>query len=157
MKRLAALCAGLLCACSAPVDPALLPPPFGPDESHPENARLFFPTGIVISNGWVVVTNSNADRLYDAGEAYSLRASDLLGARGAVPSPPPGSGVAGAALTGNYTGPMVSADGPAPGQVSLYSASRDTNRLNALALDTATGRLTCRGPPSVANATPPDC
>jgi len=174
MKLLAALCAGLLCACSAPVNPALLPPPFGPDEDSPEPARLFFPTGIVITNGWVVVSNSNADRLYDAGATYSLRATDLLKyftPDSPVPqcaqdptkcdAPFPSSLVqvqlGNAAITGNYTGPMVSADGPLPGQVSLYSASRDTNRLNALALDTAHGRLTCRGPAPVANATPPDC
>ena len=170
MKRLAALCAGLLCACSAPVDPALLPPPFGPDESHPENARLFFPTGIVISNGWVVVSNSNADRLYDAGAVYSLNAADLLKfpdspPTGCVPDPstgefpfaPPCTTVVGAAITGNYTCPLVAADGPAPGQVSLYSASRDSNRLNSLALDTAKGLLSCRLPPGIAAATPPHC
>src|SRR2546423_8241979 len=84
MHRLAAFCASLLCACSFPAPPTLLPPPFGPDTAHPDTARFFFPTGIVIDSTadgvarWVVVTNSNADRLYDAGAMYSLRAADLL-------------------------------------------------------------------------------
>lgn len=165
MTRVAALFAGLLCACSAPVNPALLPPPFGPDESNPEQPRLFFPTGIVVAcpttpctdpaTSWVVVSNSNADRLFDAGAIYSLRASDLLNISGDKPFP--SSAVVGAAITGNYTGPMVSAPGPAAGQISLYNGSRDTNRLNSVALDTGTGHLTCRGPPRIATATPPDC
>src|SRR6266511_5271745 len=48
MPRVAALCASLLCACSFPGAPTLLPPPFGPDPARPEPARLFFPTGIAI-------------------------------------------------------------------------------------------------------------
>jgi len=170
MKRLAALCAGLLCACSAPVNPALLPPPFGPDENNPEPPRLFFPTGIAIANGWVVVSNSNADRLYDAGATYALPAAELLRYFGPVSPVPacatdptkcdapfPASVVAGATITGNYTGPMVFAAGPAPNQVSLYSGSRDSNRRNSVALDTTTEQLTCRGPQRVATAIPPDC
>src|SRR3954465_9031231 len=91
MHRVAALCASLLCACSFPAPPTLLPPPFGPDTAHPETARFFFPTGIAIdpSSSWVVVANSNADRLYDAGAMYSLRAADLLQnfQRGPAPDP----------------------------------------------------------------------
>jgi len=152
MTRAAALCASLLCACSFPGAPALLPPPFGPDPAHPEPARLFFPTGIAIdpSATWVVVTNSNADRLYDAGAMYSLRAADLLqyfqGApAGAVPFP--AAAVAGTAITGNYTGPLVLAGSTA------YTGSRDTNRLNAVVLDAATGALSCR----VVGGEPEDC
>src|SRR5712664_2893142 len=144
--RIAALCASLLCACSIPGTPTLLPPPFGPDPSQPEAARFFFPTGIAMdtfgtSTTWVVVTNSNADRLYEGGAMYSLRAANLLqyfqGApAGAVPFPT--AALAGAAITGNYTGPLVLVGGTA------YAGSRDTNRLNAVALNPATGALSCR-------------
>src|SRR5260221_10000351 len=79
MPRFAAICASLLCACSFPGAPTLLPPPFGPDPAKPLSAQLFFPTGIAIdgSGRWLVVSNSNADRLYDAGAMYSLRTADL--------------------------------------------------------------------------------
>jgi len=68
MPRVALLCASLLCACGIRAAPTLLPPPFGPDPDKPEAARFFFPTGIAIdpSGSWLVVSNSNADRLYDA-------------------------------------------------------------------------------------------
>jgi hypothetical protein len=167
MKRLIALCAGLICACSFPAPPTLLPPPFGPDTAKPEAARLFFPTGIVMAwrgfpdpaqfdptAAWVVVSNSNADRLYDAGAMYSLRAANLLkyfppGAPGGnVPFPT--DAFASAVITGNYTGPMVFAGGTA------YTASRDTNRLNSVALDPATGALSCRGAGGT-SAGAPDC
>jgi len=87
------------------------------------------------------VTNSNADRLYEGGAMYSLRAANLLqyfqGApAGAVPFPT--AALAGAAITGNYTGPLVLVGGTA------YAGSRDTNRLNAVALNPATGALSCR-------------
>src|SRR6267143_5530773 len=153
----ALFCASLLCACSFPAPPTLLPPPFGPDTAHPQTARLFFPTGIAIDSTvdatgnkgarWVVVSNSNADRLYDAGAMYSLPAAELLQY---FPSPPPPKGtppktppfpaaaLAGKVITGNYTGPMVLVGGTA------YAGSRDTNRLNAVALDGATGSLACR-------------
>src|SRR5438445_12486647 len=84
MSRIAALCAGLLCAASFPAPPTLLPPPFGPVPAHPDTPRFFFPTGIAIDSTpggaarWVLVTNSNADRLYDAGAMYSLPAAELL-------------------------------------------------------------------------------
>src|SRR6266852_7198490 len=146
MPRVAALCASLLCACSFPAPPTLLPPPFGPDPARPEPARFFFPTGIAIdpTSRWIVVTNSNADRLYEAGAMYSLRAADLL--QYFPPGAPrstkdfPASALAGADLTGNYTGPLLLAGGTA------YTGSRDTNRLNAVTLDPATGSLACRGP-----------
>ncbi|HEX9574204.1 MAG TPA: hypothetical protein VF994_08915 [Myxococcales bacterium] len=143
MTRAAALCASLLCACSFPGPPTLLPPPFGPDPDRPEPARFFFPTGIAIDASWVVVTNSNADRLYDAGAMYSLRAADL--AQYFPPNPPrstdsfPDSALAGKVIIGNYSGPLVLAGGTA------YTGSRDTNRLNAVTLDPATGSLACRG------------
>src|SRR5713226_2457836 len=133
MPRVAALCASLLCACSFPGAPTLLPPPFGPDPARPEPARLFFPTGVVATDSWVVVSNSNADRLYDAGATYSLPAAEFLqyfqpGSPGCdVLIPPqcdvpfPASAVVGAVITGNYTGPMVFAGNAA------YTGSRDTN------------------------------
>src|SRR5712692_3518742 len=111
MTRAAALCASLLCACSFPGPPTLLPPPFGPDPDRPEPARFFFPTGIAIDASWVVVTNSNADLLYDAGAMYSLRAADL--AQYFPPNPPrstdsfPDSALAGKEIIGNYSGPLV--------------------------------------------------
>jgi hypothetical protein len=144
--RIAALCASLLCACSFPGPPTLLPPPFGPDPARPEPARFFFPTGIAIdrpSGDWMVVTNSNADRLYEAGAMYSLRAADL--AQYFPPDKPagtvgfPAGALAGKVLTGNYTGPLILAGGTA------YTGSRDTNRLNAVTLDATTGLLACRG------------
>jgi hypothetical protein len=160
MKR-AALCASLLCACSFPAPPTLLPPPFGPRPENPEAARLFFPTGIAIdSTGtWVVVTNSNTDRLYDAGATYSLRASELIRHFPAPTDSPapelafPASAVVGKVITGNYTGPLVLGGDCAggTGQCTAYAGSRDTNRLNAVALDTATGALTCR------TGNDPDC
>src|SRR5438874_659505 len=145
MHRFAALCATLLCACSFPAPPTLLPPPFGPNPANPEPARFFFPTGIAVyppcpstsptcsPPQWVIVSNSNADRQYDAGAIYSLRAADLLpffqpGNVGTTIDFPPGA-LAGKAMSGNYTGPMVIAGGVA------YTGSRDTNRLNAVAID----------------------
>jgi hypothetical protein len=152
MPRFAAICASLLCACSFPGAPTLLPPPFGPDPAKPLSAQLFFPTGIAIdgSGRWLVVSNSNADRLYDAGAMYSLRTADLIkyfppgSTVGTVPFPT--GSVVGTVITGNYTGPLVLAGGLVSGEpVTAYTGSRDTNRLNAVALDSATGLLTCRG------------
>jgi hypothetical protein len=143
MPRSTALLTGLLCACSFPAAPTLLPPPFGPDPGRPEPARFFFPNGIAIDPaGWVVVANANGNREFDAGAAYSLRSADLLQyfppgtAAGTIPFP--AAALAGKAMIGNYTGPLVLAAGTA------YSASRDSNRLNAVALDPATGALSCR-------------
>src|SRR5438132_5010744 len=138
MPRSLALGLGLLCACSFPPPPTFLPPPFGPDPARPQAARFFYPTGIAIdpSGAWMVVSNSNADRLYDAGAIYSLRAADLL--TNFQPGAFPTAALAGAVMTGNYTGPMILAGGTA------YTGSRDTNRLNAVVLDPATGSLSCR-------------
>jgi len=149
MRRAATLlCTSLLCACSFPAPPTLLPPPFGPDQNHPEPARFFFPTGIAIDSTsagvarWVLVSNSNADRLYDAGALYSLPASELLKyfepTSGTGLQVFPTAALAGKVVTGNYTGPLVLSGGTA------YTGSRDTNRLNAVALDSANGSLTCR-------------
>ena len=150
MPRVALLCASLLCACGIRAAPTLLPPPFGPDPDKPEAARFFFPTGAAVdpSGSWLVVSNSNADRLYDAGAMYSLRIADLDKLAGTVPFP--ADKVVGAAITGNYTGPTVLAGGTA------YAGSRDTNRLNAVALDAATGLLSCRQPGG-ASGGGPDC
>jgi hypothetical protein len=43
-------------------------------------------------------------------------------------------------MVGNYLGPLVLD----PAGVSAYSGSRDTNRLNGVSLDPATGTLSCR-------------
>lgn len=156
--RAAVLGAIVLCACST-LPPTLFPPPFGPDENNPEAARFFFPTGIAISgpdaaSSWVVVSNSNADRQYDAGAMYSLRGSAVLDLFARAPEPClqpkaaactvpfPATALVGTALTGNYTGPMVITP-----DATLYTGSRDTNRLNVLSLDAATGALGCRGAP----------
>ena len=121
MHRSVALSAALLCACSLPAPPAVLPPPFGPDPAKPEAARFFFPTGLAIdcnivpatgncdpSSQWLVVSNSNADRQYDAGTTYSFRTADFAkyfppqGAAGTVPFPI--ESLVGTTMTGNYTG-----------------------------------------------------
>jgi hypothetical protein len=162
MPRPAAVCAALLCACSFPSTPTLLPPPFGPDVEHPEPARFFFPTGVVIdpSGSWVVVSNANADRLYDAGAMYSFRAADIKAMTGDphVPLPFPSKPVmVGAVITGNFTGPMVLAGNPMTGSPPLtaYTASRDTNRLNSVVLDQFSGLLSCRRQDAASG--PPDC
>ena len=158
MHRSAALGSALLCACgSAP--PTLLPPPFGPDPANPEAARFFFPTGVAIdpTSTWVVVTNANADRQYDGGAMYSFRAADFLtyfppnAAKGTLPLPFPGphgetDSLVGKVIVGNFSGPMVLGGAPTGSgpPLTAYTASRDTNRLNAVALDTVTGALNCR-------------
>src|SRR5437899_6170720 len=158
MPRSLALGLGLLCACSFPAPPTFLPPPFGPDPARPQAARFFYPTGIAIdpSGSWLVVSNSNADRLYDAGAMYSLRIADLDKLAGTVPFP--ANALGGAAITGNYTGPVVLAGGTTAGTPPLtaYAGSRDTNRLNAVALDAATGLLSCRQPGGAPGGGP-DC
>src|SRR5207244_11194577 len=123
MPRVALLCASLLCACGIRAAPTLLRPPFGPDPDKPEAARFFFPTGAAVdpSGSWLVVSNSNADRLYDAGAMYSLRIADLDKLAGTVPFP--AGKVVGAAITGNYTRPTVLAVGTA------YAGPPETNRV----------------------------
>jgi hypothetical protein len=135
----------------------VLPPPFGPDPAKPEAARFFFPSGIAIdpSSRWLVVSNSNADRQYDAGAMYSFRTADFekfflpTGAVGNMAFPT--ASLVGTAMTGNYTGPMVIA-GSTPVQLdpTAYAGSRDTNRLNAIAIDPTTGALSCRTGATVA-------
>ena len=168
MKRVVtALCASLLCACSFPSPPTLLPPPFGPTPEKPEPARFFFPTGMAIdpTGTWVVVTNSNADRLYDLGATYSFRASDFLQyfdkppadvvctttPQGTLVCPFPTSSLAGKVISGNYTGPLILAGGACSpggaGPCTAYSGSRDSGRLNALLLDPTTGALSCSSNP----------
>ncbi|HYZ90596.1 MAG TPA: hypothetical protein VE620_14970, partial [Myxococcales bacterium] len=153
MHRSAALCFALLSACSFPGPPTLLPPPFGPDPAHPEAARFFFPSGIAIdpASQWVVVANANADRQFDAGAMYSLRASVLQGffttGPGTIAFDFDPSLLAGKAMMGNFAGPLVLAgagDATSPNPLTAYTASRDTNRLNAIALDPTTGALSCR-------------
>jgi hypothetical protein len=163
MHRFAPLCATLLCACSFPGPPTLLPPPFGPNPANPEPARFFFPTGVAIAaqcpSGpsscgpaqWLIVSNSNADRQYDTGAMYSFRIADLLPlferdpALGPQTIDFPIGALAGKAMTGNYTGPMVVVGACTAGQqCTSYTGSRDTNRLNAIEVDPASGALSCR-------------
>lgn len=156
--RATLICGILLCACSNNAPPFFAPPPFGPDPDRPEAARFFFPTGIVVASEppagggdpvatWVLVSNSNADRQYDAGALYSFRAADLL--QYFQPGPPagivpfPNASLVGKVITGNFTGPMILAGGTA------YTGSRDTNRVNALSLDKTTGELRCHGIPGI--------
>src|SRR3954468_10896567 len=76
-------------ACSTS-PPVLLPPPFGPDTSAPQPARLYWPTGIAMhpSGKFLLVANANFDRLYAAGTIYSLSVSKLLDQHGTVPFSP---------------------------------------------------------------------
>jgi len=111
MHRSAALGIALLCACSFPGPPTLLPPGFGPDPANPEAPRFFFPTGIAIDSAskWLVVVNSNTDRQYDAGAMYSFKTDVLLtyfAAAVGTKAFPEGE-LVGKAMTGNFTGPLV--------------------------------------------------
>jgi hypothetical protein len=158
MHRSAALGFALLCACSFPGPPTLLPPPFGPDPAKPEAARLFFPSGLAIdpTATWVIVANSNADRQYDFGAMYTLRASVLQGyftnGPGTIAFGEDPTLLAGTAMMGNFAGPLVLAGGKPADPVNntpaipltAYTASRDTNLLNSIALDPSTGALSCR-------------
>jgi hypothetical protein len=167
MHRSAALCFALLSACSFPGPPTLLPPPFGPDVANPEPARLFFPTGVAIdsSSQWVVVANSNADRQYDASAMYALKASVLLThfANGDTTNLPAGTigfptdpgFVAGKAMIGNFAGPLVLAGGTPGNPLTAYTASKDSNLLNAIELDPSSGALSCRTATGVPGGT--DC
>jgi len=135
--------------------PELLPPPFGPDVSSPQPARLFWPTGIAMhpSGQHLLVANANFDHAFAGGAIYSLDVAALLAQRGTVPFSPAflRQGKEGAAMVGNYLGPLKLD----PAGENAYSGSRDTNRLNAVALDPATGALSCRtGPKTEAG---PDC
>jgi hypothetical protein len=151
--RLAILLASIALGACSTTPPELLPPPFGPDTSSPQPARLFWPTGLAIhpSGQYLLVANANFDHAFAGGAIYSLDVPALLAQRGTVPFSPAflRQGNAGAAMVGNYLGPLVLD----PAGTSAYSGSRDTNRLNGVSLDPGTGALSC---PSGAG-TSPDC
>lgn len=158
----------LLCAaCSAP--PELLPPPFGREKTP----RLFFPTGISsTSKGDLVVANGNFDHTYDAGTLVTIRHSffQQMFAQGrglgldcskpvTIPGDPnpqiakfrsecdfqiPPAAFAGAALIGNYSGPLFVDERtpPAGGLGVAYTGSRDSNGLNR-AVVKSDGSLGC--------------
>jgi hypothetical protein len=151
--RLAILVASIAIGACSTTPPELLPPPFGPDISAPKPARLFWPTGIAIHpNGQhLLVANANFDHAFAGGAIYSLDVPALLAQRGVVPFSPSFLRTGGAAMVGNYLGPLVLD----PAGVAAYSGSRDTNRLNAVSLDPATGELGCRT--GATSRTGPDC
>ena len=151
--RLAILVASIAIGACSTTPPELLPPPFGPDTSAPNPARLFWPTGIAIHpNGQhLLVANANFDHAFAGGTIYSLDVPALLAQRGTVPFSPSFLRTEGAAMVGNYLGPLVLD----PAGATAYSGSRDTNRLNAVSLNPDTGALSCRtGATSKAG---PDC
>jgi hypothetical protein len=119
--------------------PELLPPPFGPDTSSPEPARLYWPTGIAMhpSGKFLLVANGNFDHAFAGGTIFSLDVPSLLAQRGVVPFSP--TFVRSAAMVGSYLGPLV-LDQTAQ---NAYSGSRDTNRLNGVTVS-AEGTLGCR-------------
>jgi len=135
--------------------PELLPPPFGPDASSPQPPRLFWPTGMAMhpSGQHLLVANANFDHAFAGGAIYSLDVNALLAQRGTVPFSPAflRQGNAGAAMVGSYLGPLVFD----PAGLNAYSGSRDTNRLNGVALDPATGTLKCRAGATAIDG--PDC
>ena len=154
---LAILVASIAIGACSTSPPELLPPPFGPDTSSPQPARLFWPTGIAIAvhpqGQYLLVANANFDHAFAGGAIYSLDVDALLAQRGTVPFSPSflRQRNAGAAMVGNYLGPLVLD----PAGVNAYSGSRDTNRLNGVSIDPATGALKCR---TGAGTSPgPDC
>src|SRR5438067_3569576 len=154
---LAILVASIAIGACSTSPPELLPPPFGPDTSSPQPARLFWPTGSAIAihpqGQYLLVANANFDHAFAGGAIYSLDVDALLVQRGTVPYSPSflRQRNAGAAMVGNYLGPLVLD----PAGVTAYSGSRDTNRLNGVSLDPVSGALSCR---TGAGSLPgPDC
>jgi hypothetical protein len=140
------LALGLLCACSFPGPPTLLPPPFGPNSERPSPAQFFFPAGIAIHPGdastpsYLLVSNANSDRAFDAGAVYAFRSADLINQyfiKSGETLPFPESARTAAAMIGSYTGPLLFSG------TTAYTGSRDTNRMNAVVLG-SDGSLSCR-------------
>ncbi|GAC1608422.1 MAG: hypothetical protein NVS4B10_23720 [Myxococcales bacterium] len=161
MPRLAASLAALLCAgalaCNTSV-PDLRPPPFGPDVARPQAARLFFPTGMKVHKptGHLLVVNGNFDHAFDGGTIVSFDPIrdfqtyfSYYDSAGAVPAARLVLVVAplirGAAMVGNYGGPLEIYADPAGGRVRAFTASRDGNALHSVQLDPSTGALSCAG------------
>jgi hypothetical protein len=156
MRRLAciALC---VVACSTE-PPTLLPPPFGPDAANPQKARLFWPTGIAVdgSGKWLLVANGNFDHAYDFGAVYVLPVAVLANlderTHGNVPFDfdPSWIPAGGAAVVGNYSGPLVFDSAG----TTAYTGARDTSRLHGVTVD-ANGAFSCRT--GLSTAPGPDC
>ena len=153
MKCPAILFALFLAACNA-APTAILPPPFGPDSSAPEPARLFFPTGMAVTAaGNLLVANGNFDHAYDAGTIVSISGGylqaffdrnkavrcDKIASSATCDEQIPISAFIDAALIGNYAGPLVID----PAGTTAYTGSRDTNRLNGVSL-LPDGHVYCR-------------
>ena len=131
----------------------ILPPPFGPDVNAPQPARLFFPTGLVFApSRHLLVVNGNFDRSFDFGSVSALDPAwlDAIFARPPgdpsdlslpVPEVIPPAAFTGNAIIGNYAGPI--ALNPA-GTIAI-TGSRNTNVVNGVQLDPATGKLSCVG------------
>jgi hypothetical protein len=145
----------LLAACNA-APTAILPPPFGPDSSSPQPARLFFPTGMAVTTaGNLLVANGNFDHAYDAGTIVSISGTylqsffdrnktvrcDKVASSATCDEQIPPSAFIDAALIGNYAGPLVLD----PAGTAAYTGSRDTSRLNGVSLVSLTdNHIYCR-------------
>jgi hypothetical protein len=144
MRTRLALAACLATVACTTTPPVLLPPPYGPDVEQPQPVRLFWPTGIAIhpTGKYLFVANANFDHTYAGGTIVSLDVPSLLAQRNTVPFSPSfvRQGNGGVVITGSYLGPLV-LDSAA---VTAYSGSRDSNRLNGVTIDPATGALSCR-------------
>lgn len=161
LPRLAARLATLLwvagLACNTAV-PDLRPPPFGPDTSRPQAARLFFPTGMKVypPTGHLLVVNGNFDHAFNGGTIVSFDpVKDFqpyfryYDSGGAVPPtqilPVIAPLIRGAAMVGNYGGPLEIYADPGGGRVRAFTASRDGNAVHAVQLDPSSGALSCSG------------
>jgi len=164
MKKSLVLLAALAAGCSTD-PPQFLPPPFGP--AGPSPVRLFFPTGLAkTSEGHLLVANGNFNHAFDGGTVVGISRSYLdsvfllrsaanakLDCGLATTDPGfdarcsqqiPQEQFTGAAMIGNYAGPLV-LDGTG---AAAYTGSRDSGILNGVRIDPgvrvdAAGTLHC--------------
>ena len=163
---LAAVCAVALCtACAEP--PALLPPPFGPDQDAPKPTRLFFPTGLAVqpTSGHLLVVNGNFNHEFDSGTLVSLDPKYLADAFAAPPADPSkpleplvqqipaghsasstpycggdkSGAYCGAVMIGSYGGPFLFDRSG----LRAYTGSRDSSTLDGVTIKPSTGELSC--------------
>jgi|GEM_PF-1665711 len=144
------LCLPLSTGCSVEV-PVLLPPPFGPGKP-PDAPRLFFPTGMAVARtGHLLIANGNFDHAFDSGTLVSMDPAWLASVF-SDPNPLvrdeqiPSAAFTSAVLIGGYSGPIALDDDAFGGQnpvTTVYTASRDTNTLDAVQVDAA-GLLSCK-------------
>ena len=162
MFRTLRLTLALLAVAACTAQPEFLPPPFGP--THPTTTRLFFPTGLaVLADGSLLVANGNFNHAFDGGTIVSVRKSWLdavfaqqLDCDVATPAAACDDDVSthadevfgGAAMIGNYAGPLLLND---TGDLA-FTASRDSNALDAVAVNPDLS-LTC----APGTGTTPDC